>query len=650
MAFTIHTEPHKYGAAYSALPLRISSTNAATHMNYKYIINLLYSISYFTADGQTSTLAGEPTTLLTFTLPHQFIIGDTVILKDNSNNYTGIFTVVNIPSTNQIEIDLQLTVPLTGGGMVSKAIRYLMTPDLDGEAKLDLSITLKDFVSQNLEDTPECFAAPDTKHEYMISIGEQSEYVFRFDDNHYGHSPSTGATVGFVNWSMTAADISHIPFQVGDQIQIQQDLYKWDFSDNTFSSGHVGFTSNTNKHDFRVGQQVEITGAIVNSYYNGPTVITNVIDDYTFVTEKPWGSNTLPEAGSAYGIPRPEYNTVATITDIFFESGYGVVIMTDVPWDEGTQAIPGNIIKVGNQLDVLPFSSNVYLSKVIYSARTPRLGWTRTEFDNYVIQTRNTLLNNMSTILEQPNRYRIEPSTKSWLLIHNADTDQATGAMYKFYNAANQLIGYSTVTNQSGNLLDFYVPAGLDQLLANTTRVDSTPLSTIKKNIVRYSVEAVKGQSTIKSKPIQFFINTDCSKYDLYHLMWKDRRGSWISYPFKYINEQSAEYDRRQYYQKEGEFNRLDDSFNYEDFARGEKTYYTRGRDKVKLNTGFIEEFENELIKDLLISSSVYLQTPKGTLLAAQIEDKVYDYKQKQSTPIWNYTIDVRVASNDYRF
>ena len=145
-------------------------------------------------------------------------------------------------------------------------------------------------------------------------------------------------------------------------------------------------------------------------------------------------------------------------------------------------------------------------------------------------------------------------------------------------------------------------------------------------------------------------MNDDCSRYDIYHLMWKDKYGSWLSYPLKYISKDITEFERKTYYQKEGNWDLTNNTFGYDSYNRGEKSYYNRSRDKIVLNSGWIAEFENELIKDMMGSSEVYVQKPDGSLIGATITNKELEFKKSQSDYLWQYQFEINLSYNEIRF
>jgi hypothetical protein len=142
-------------------------------------------------------------------------------------------------------------------------------------------------------------------------------------------------------------------------------------------------------------------------------------------------------------------------------------------------------------------------------------------------------------------------------------------------------------------------------------------------------------------------MNDDCSKFETYHLLWKDAKGSWISYPFKYLSQESMDVDRKNYYQTEGTWK--GGTFGYESFGRGETTFFARSRNKITINSGWIDEFENDLMSDLLQSAKVFIQTPQDNIMACVIENKNITFGKDINDEIFQYKFDIIFSNNNIR-
>jgi hypothetical protein len=637
MSYSALTSPHTYMNAYSFIPLRINDTNAGDIEAYKYVINILYNKLEVTGSTSVSYF-NNVFTQFNYASAHEYDRGDILFLNDSSNDYTNYYTVMSVPSSTSVILDLVPGAPITGSVQTANVIKYKFSPSPDGDAKFDLSNTIKDFVSQNLQDVNEIYAGPDTRFDYDIVAGYEGKAIFEFYDNTF-----VSGNVGFVNSGLTA--VTQVDFQVGDEIIIQQDLYEWNYTDNYFAEGYLAFTG-TSSNIFFTGDTVTVAGQITQPYYNGETTVVSAGTNYV-VVNKTFTTSTPVEGGTIYGVPVPEYNTTATITDIYYSAGTGVVIVTDIGFAQNTPAIggtikhaDGRIINSFTQLELTGFSA--------YNSFVNHFDYSITEFDKYVCQVRTSTANNISTILGGTSKFRIEESTKSWLLAHG---DNLLGfplsPRYTFYNAAGTLLSVTRMTNTSG-YDDFYFPIGIDQILQSTNLVTTSgsDLSAITNSVAYYKVE-VERLASVASNPVWFELNDDCSRYELYHLTWKDARGSWISYPFKYLSQDTIDVDRKNYYQTAGNWN--NNSFDFDSFDRGDRTFFARSRKKVKINSGWIKEYENDLIEDMMKSAAVYLQLPDGTLVGATIDEKQITLGKNLNEQIWNYTFTVIYSLDEIR-
>lgn len=73
----------------------------------------------------------------------------------------------------------------------------------------------------------------------------------------------------------------------------------WQFYDNFYLDGNVGFSSLTETHNFQSGDTVIVYQheGFTNPQYEGEHTISAVTDSYSFVTNTPWGGDTPIEGG-----------------------------------------------------------------------------------------------------------------------------------------------------------------------------------------------------------------------------------------------------------------------------------------------------------------------------------------------------------------
>jgi hypothetical protein len=629
--------------AYSAVPLKIYSSGYTTQQQFKYLVNVIWDTVTISADTSVN-INTEVYTRLNSTSAHNFKVGDTILLDDtvNSNEFTGYYIVQAVISPTSFAIDLIPNAPFGASGFTcSRVLKWKLEPDLDGYGKIDLSTSLKDFVTQDLTgqtlDYALSYDGPNTSFLYSLYCGSQQIYNFRFDDNYF-----VGGYAGFVATGMTST--AGIPFQIGDTINVIQDVVQWPYVDNYFAS-NVGFTGTT-AHSFLPGQQITVTGQETFPYYNGVTTIQSVSAN-ALVTVKGWQGNTPAESGFIYGVPRPSYNRTANVVGISYIPGTGVVILTDIPWAGNSVAIPGSIRYADGRISEFPTQLKL-TGKYVYNAHVDKQDYSLTAYDPYVIQNRNYTGNSISTILTQGNYYRIEKSTKAFLLAHADKSNLYEGVFWIFYDSNNTSLGSVKLVKPDPLDFDTYFPVGLEQIAQSSYTPVSGNFTTFSGSVASYEMFVYDNTNVRQTNSIFFKLNNDCSMYEIYHLMWKDKYGSFISYPFIYKSRTNIEVERQTYYKQEGNWN--NNTFQYYDYGNGEKNFYIKSRKSFILNSGWLYQFETALIDDLMQSASVYIQTPEGRLFQCHIAQKEVELYKTINEDLFSYTFNVRVSNNEYRF
>ena len=70
----------------------------------------------------------------------------------------------------------------------------------------------------------------------------------------------------------------------------------------------------------------------------------------------------------------------------------------------------------------------------------------------------------------------------------------------------------------------------------------------------------------------------------------------------------------------------------------------------MSLNSGWVTENENILIKDLLMSASVYIQDKDGNLKSCTVMNNELTFGSKQNDDIWQYKIDIKLSNDENRY
>jgi hypothetical protein len=385
MSYTIITSPNKYSNAYAFIPFRIVDTDVNSLESYQYIVNILYNKK--TVSSSAAYSIGNGTYYqLNFATAHEFKLGENLFLNDVSDFYDGYYNVVKVISSTSIVIDLNYQTPLNAS-VISSVIAFKDSPNPDGDLKLDLGDVLKNFVSHNLLDTSNCFGGDKTRFDYDVICGREFSSTYEFTDNYF-----SSGFVGFLNPSLTST--TQVNFQIGDEILISQDLYSWDYTDNFFSSGNLGFTGST-AHSFAVGDTINVTGQESVPSYNGSTTVESVTT-YSITTNKSFTSSTPIDGGKIFGVVTPEYNRTAVITNIEYIPGTGVVVTTNVLWSGSSPAIGGKLKSSNGKLNV-KFDGPSISNYSVFNSFVNQIDYSISDADKYVLSAGN---HSISTILK----------------------------------------------------------------------------------------------------------------------------------------------------------------------------------------------------------------------------------------------------------
>lgn len=629
----------------------VLSSDISGFNKFKYLTNIIYNIEVISA-YQPVEFNGLIYTQLTLN-NIQFLIGDKVFLDGN-----GIYNILNITGNNVIiDADINDVTIVNSVTTLSRVISYKLDkePTL-GLGVIDYSNTLRNFCTHKLSDFNGIYWSREVIQPYKLAFGEEYEFEYEFEDNGF-----FSGNVGFINTSLSASYTASIPFQIGDSILIQQEQQEFIYNESGVVGDRLAFTG-SGGHNFREGQQVFITGQVNQPQYNGYTTVISGEGTSLLVVDKQFNGGEI-RSGSIFGTPIPEYNTVATITNIYYTSSIGIVIETDLPFLAATSPIPGKIKWADNKL------LQKYQSPTDYKlSSTGKLDKLQQFSSNQELFHLNPLISSsqyVSSIISLTSnnyKHRIEYDTKSWVLIKpsyqsNNFNTSSLDIKYTFYDITGSLLGTgsfhysgSIKFNKDGNLplspqseYGIYIPTGLNQLSSSLQFTSSINYPDIKE----YKLEITNNIAT--TQPITFRLNDDCNpQYGVYHILFKDSLGSWLSYPFKYKSFTSTETNTKTYYKKEGQ---LDGNQKiYSTYDRGRTNIYKRYTDKVRLTSGWVNDNENIIIKDLLTSPEIYIQDENNILRAAQLLNTDVELGKSVNTNIFNYTLEVSYSIDELRF
>jgi len=148
----------------------------------------------------------------------------------------------------------------------------------------------------------------------------------------------------------------------------------------------------------------------------------------------------------------------------------------------------------------------------------------------------------------------------------------------------------STNTSSSGQIAQY--PIGPAQ--------SGFPLST--SGLTYYTTQAYSG-STALGQPILY--NIDCiQKYPNVRVKYKNRFGQFDYFNFYMVSKQSFETERKSYQPQLGTWE--SSTLSYQNYDTGNQAYIVDSKQGISVNTFWIPESYNDILKQLLVSDEIY--------------------------------------------
>ncbi len=145
--------------------------------------------------------------------------------------------------------------------------------------------------------------------------------------------------------------------------------------------------------------------------------------------------------------------------------------------------------------------------------------------------------------------------------------------------------------------------------MITSTQIDQFPMFPAQSgfplsstNLTNYSVQSYAGNTALGT-PIQFIYACQ-QKYPNIRIKWKNRYGQFDWFNFYMVSQNSFSTDRRLYQPQIGSFQ--SSTLSYNSYDSQNLTYVTNATQQLFVNTFWIEETYNDIIKELLVSDEAY--------------------------------------------
>lgn len=672
MAFNVINEASEDSAAYSPIPFRFKDDEVGTVGYYNYLVYLIIEPTGIDSISLNSTSQEYTITTLR---PHKMKVGDDVVLY-NTGNVVDNNTVIKVISDDKFIIPVNDTISGSIPDRLGRYLTYRQAPDVRGEAKFDFSNVLRDFVETTFANNFSPINAVETKVKYEVLTLKVTQPTLEFADDIFVLTPGAINDIGFVFPNTTVDEVSN-SFKIGDTVNIEREDQTYSYI-NSFNNGrniYEFFGSQcyldipkTNQGGFQpdgtynpiVNQTLFVnpnnngvnegnTNAPLGyGPFNGPPYS----DIYDFIPYS--DASTVTGVGTITGQVNINYNGITTIRAINQE-GVNVHIGIEKVYGYSSPAVPGTMSLVNSTVvsETILYNSG---PKYAYVGRQPQYEYDLNFMFTYVKRAFPNI-KEFSTIYSSGDIIQVERNTKQNLLCHIGNDININGvtADINYFDVNNSFLGKTEydlnnyVSFNADDDYDFYIPGNLEGWFGGNNTVGSS-LPSVFNEVGYYRINLVdSGNFNIPLfNQMVYKIYDECSAYEVYELIWKDRMGSYISYPFAFKHKETMEVTRNSYYKEDDGF-QDDGSFELASYRKGKKEFFNKSKDKFTLNSGWATDKESEYIKDMFQSTDVYLKLPTGKIIGCNILGNSIEVKKKQNFDLFNYQINVVTSLQDIR-
>ena len=149
-------------------------------------------------------------------------------------------------------------------------------------------------------------------------------------------------------------------------------------------------------------------------------------------------------------------------------------------------------------------------------------------------------------------------------------------------------------------------------------------------------------------------IDDDCKGFEKIRLTWLNRLGAWDYYSFTKRNVRTVETQRTSYKQISGTWNER--KYKVHGFKGGQKTFRTRSKERLVLNSDFVTESECTWLEELFTSPEVYILNEFSAdgsegyinkyVQPVTITSSTYTKQTRANDDLLQYTLEIERSKN----
>lgn len=388
----------------------------------------------------------------------------------------------------------------------------------------------------------------------------------------------------------------HYILSIGEQIS------SWDFDDNFYDTGYVGFTSSTQQHGFIVGDSVLIAqdyGAL-NGSYDGISTVLQVDDPYSFVINKNFALSGPANPGTA----RKSDGTLTIITGL---------TQTNDAW--------------------------------VYGASLDRKELEDYDYASYMM---GVVSGQTAMLTDMPDSFTMRDDARMMLMVPNY-SGHVTSIRFTTYDSNNNILGgyaFSMSAPETATKRMMYVTCGPWDCDNCGPQHLFGPTDFLNSDVAYYTMAVYESSQISETKTI--VLDRTCSETE-YNILFMDRKGTFNTFSFTLKDTVSFDNKKKTFiYDGIGEYGPLGNGgFQSKTESRGYTVYDSRTLKSVTMRSKDMSDQESTYMMELLSSPIVYWMKTPTEWYPIVVNDYNIAQQRFESDSLIEYEIQFSMGSNE---
>lgn len=360
--------------------------------------------------------------------------------------------------------------------------------------------------------------------------------------------------------------------------------------------------------------------------------------------------------------PHPTYSTGVFNVGRIVENYITNTLSKDNQFKECVGSIINYSVQFGEEFGLSSSGTTIYpnqvsSSKYVWNGIVDYLPYANYNYTTYVSKKLGSFLETLRKadfLTNAPSSGVIRSDEDAWLTAMTENADTFTYANINTYDISNNLIQNVKVIN------DYRAVSGTNSMMvrfgSGTNNLNDIPSSgvitgsqpIITDSVSKYSISFETDANYIKTNTYWYLIDNTCTKYDTFRFHFLNKVGGWDSFTFIRASVRRAEINRSTYKKRSSDM-LTSTTYGYSAKDSNMIDYDIKMREIYRVQSDWIKEDTYEWLYELFTSPQVYVDDATYGLVAVNILNSAYDFKQDVRDKLFNIEIEFRYSFDNYR-